>query len=267
MSGRMRDELRQVMMDCEESRAAMVDAATDDLAAGERAKFEAHVQGCAACREELQRIKMLLGEIDRGVTAEVAAEPSADLLRNVRQRIAEESAVKNVMPHRWVALAACAAMMMAAAMLIMRAQRGNFPTARERVRVAAENEPTNSPSAPAVIQPGEASKTLDARSLAMMATAGRMATRGTQPRERDQDVVVPQGEMQLVMKLAVMLKTAQAEDGSAVVVKLNQARTAEPLEIKPLEIAPLDAANEGAASAGGGTDGANLKFVDSGKKR
>lgn len=260
----MRDELRQVMMDCEESRAAMVDAATDDLAAGERAKFEAHVQGCAACREELQRIKMLLGEIDRGVTAEVAAEPSADLLRNVRQRIAEESAVKNVMPHRWVALAACAAMMMmAAAMLIMRAQRGNSLTTRERVRVAA----ANSPSAPAVIQPGEASKTLDARSLAMMATAGRMATRGTQPRERDQDVVVPQGEMQLVMKLAVMLKTAQAEDGSAVVVKLNQARTAEPLEIKPLEIAPLDAANEGTASAGGGTDGANLKFVDSGKKR
>lgn len=264
MSGRMRDELRQVMMDCEESRAAMVDAATDDLAAGERAKFEAHVQGCAACREELQRIKMLLGEIDRGVTAEVAAEPSADLLRNVRQRIAEESAVKNVMPHRWVALAACAAMMMmAAAMLIVRAQRGNSLTTRERVRVAA----ANSPSAPAVIQPGEASKTLDARSLAMMATAGRMATRGTQPRERDQDVVVPQGEMQLVMKLAVMLKTAQAEDGSAVVVKLNQARTAEPLEIKPLEIAPLDAANEGTASAGGGTDGANLKFVDSGKKR
>lgn len=264
MSGRMRDELRQVMMDCEESRAAMVDAATDDLAAGERAKFEAHVQGCAACREELQRIKMLLGEIDRGVTAEVAAEPSADLLRNVRQRIAEESAVKNVMPHRWVALAACAAMMMmAAAMLIVRAQRRNSLTTRERVRVAA----ANSPSAPAVIQPGEASKTLDARSLAMMATAGRMATRGTQPRERDQDVVVPQGEMQLVMKLAVMLKTAQAEDGSAVVVKLNQARTAEPLEIKPLEIAPLDAANEGTASAGGGTDGANLKFVDSGKKR
>lgn len=264
MSGRMRDELRQVMMDCEESRAAMVDAATDDLAAGERAKFEAHVQVCAACHEELQRIKMLLGEIDRGVTAEVAAEPSADLLRNVRQRIAEESAVKNVMPHRWVALAACAAMMMmAAAMLIVRAQRGNSPTTRERVRVAA----ANSPSAPAVIQPGEASKTLDARSLAMMATAGRMATRGTQPRERDQDVVVPQGEMQLVMKLAVMLKTAQAEDGSAVVVKLNQARTAEPLEIKPLEIAPLDAANEGTASAGGGTDGANLKFVDSGKKR
>lgn len=263
MSGRMRDELRQVMMDCEESRAAMVDAATDDLAAGERAKFEAHVQGCAACREELQRIKMLLGEIDRGVTAEVAAEPSADLLRNVRQRIAEGSAVKNAMPHRWVALAACAAMMMTAAMLIMRAQRGNSLTTGEGVRVAA----TNSPSAPAVIQPGEASKTLDARSLAMMATAGRMATRGTQPRERDQDVVVPQGEMQLVMKLAVMLKTAQAEDGSAVVVKLNQARTAEPLEIKPLEIAPLDAANEGTASAGGGTDGANLKFVDSGKKR
>ena len=264
MSGRMRDELRQVMMDCEESRAAMVDAATDDLAAGERAKFEAHVQGCAACREELQRIKMLLGEIDRGVTAEVAAEPSADLLRNVRQRIAEGSAVKNAMPHRWVALAACAAMMMmAVAMLIARAQRGNSLTTRERVRVAA----ANSLSAPAVIQPGEASKTLDARSLAMMATAGRMATRGTQPRERDQDVVVPQGEMQLVMKLAVMLKTAQAEDGSAVVVKLNQARTAEPLEIKPLEIAPLDAANEGTASAGGGTDGANLKFVDSGKKR
>lgn len=252
------------MMDCEESRAAMVDAATDDLAAGERAKFEAHVQGCAACREELQRIKMLLGEIDRGVTAEVAAEPSADLLRNVRQRIAEGSAVKNAMPHRWVALAACAAMMMmAVAMLIARAQRGNSLTTRERVRVAA----ANSLSAPAVIQPGEASKTLDARSLAMMATAGRMATRGTQPRERDQDVVVPQGEMQLVMKLAVMLKTAQAEDGSAVVVKLNQARTAEPLEIKPLEIAPLDAANEGTASAGGGTDGANLKFVDSGKKR
>lgn len=264
MSGRMRDELRQVMMDCEESRAAMVDAATDDLAAGELAKFEAHIQECTACREELQRIKMLLGEIDRGVTAEVAAEPSADLLRNVRQRIAEESAVKNAMPHRWVALAACAAMMMmAAAMLIVRAQRGNSPTTRERVRVAA----ANSPSAPAVIQPGEASKTLDARSLAMMATAGRMATRGTQPRERGQDVVVPQGEMQLVMKLAVMLKTAQAEDGSAVVVKLNQARTAEPLEIKPLEIAPLDAANEGAASAGGGTDGANLKFVDSGKKQ
>lgn len=263
MSGRMRDELRQVMMDCEESRAAMVDAATDDLAAGERAKFEAHVQGCAACREELQRIKMLLGEIDRGVTAEVAAEPSADLLRNVRQRIAEGSAVKNAMPHRWVALAACAAMMMTAAMLIMRAQRGNSLTTGEGVRVAA----TNSPSAPPAIQPGEASKTLDARSLAMMATAGRMATRGTQPRERDQDVVVPQGEMQLVMKLAVMLKTAQAEDGSAVVVKLNQARTAEPLEIKPLEIAPLDAANEGTASAGGGTDGANLKFVDSGKKR
>ena len=260
----MRDELRQVMMDCEESRAAMVDAATDDLAAGERAKFEAHVQGCAACREELQRIKMLLGEIDRGVTAEVAAEPSADLLRNVRQRIAEGSAVKNAMPRRWVALAACAAMMMmAVAMLIARAQRGNSLTTRERVRVAA----ANSLSAPAVIQPGEASKTLDARSLAMMATAGRMATRGTQPRERDQDVVVPQGEMQLVMKLAVMLKTAQAEDGSAVVVKLNQARTAEPLEIKPLEIAPLDAANEGTASAGGGTDGANLKFVDSGKKR
>jgi hypothetical protein len=264
----MQEKSRDVAMNCEQCRTAMMDAATDGLARSQRAKFEAHVQGCAVCGEELQRVKMLLREIDRGVAAEVAAEPSADLLRNVRQRIAEESAAKNATPLRWVAVAVCAAVVMVAAVTwMMRAQRGTFRTARENVQTAAGKTPRSSAHAAAAIRNGETPKTPSEGTRVTVASARRIAAGKTQLKEREPEVIVPPGEMQLVMKLAAMLKTAQGESSSITTAKLNQVQTAEPLEIKPLAIAPLNAAKEGGAAAGSAGDTTNPQFVDTGKLR
>ena len=264
----MQGKSRDVAMNCEQCRTAMMDAATDGLARSQRAEFETHVQGCAVCGEELQRVKMLLREIDRGVAAEVAAESSADLLRNVRQRIAEESAAKNATPLRWVAVAACAAVVMVAAVTwMMRAPRGAFRTTRENVQTAAGKTPRSSAHAAAAIRDGETPKTPSEGTRVTVASARRIATRKMRSEEREPEVIVPPGEMQLVMKLAAMLKTAQGESSSITTAKLNQVQTAEPLEIKPLAIAPLNAAKEGGATGGGGSDAANPKFVNGEKLR
>ncbi|HEV2290056.1 MAG TPA: hypothetical protein VGR81_14020 [Candidatus Acidoferrales bacterium] len=262
MRRQVNNALRGVVADCEKYRAVMIEAATDGMAARQRTDFEMHVQKCPTCSEELRRAKMLLGEIDKGVASEVAGEPSADLLRVVWQRIAEEGTAKSAMAPRWLAIAACAAMVLAAVTWAMRRQERTFPAAGERVRVAAKNEPARWPSVPAAIQSSETSKIPGARTEAVIAGGRRIAVRRTQNGKREPEVLVPLGEMQLVMKLAAMLKSAQGANGATIVAGLKRTQSDQPLEIKPLEIAPLDATKEGGATAGGGVNDANPKFVD-----
>lgn len=75
---------------CARVREWMIDVAAGSLAKRRRVEFETHVSQCAGCREEFQRVEMLLQAIDQGVHAIAAAAPRPELLVNVRQRIAAQ---------------------------------------------------------------------------------------------------------------------------------------------------------------------------------
>lgn len=66
------------------------------LPAGEAADVEAHVAGCAACREELARLQELVGGFAAWPTDVVR--PSSSLSARLAQRIAEETGGEPVVP-------------------------------------------------------------------------------------------------------------------------------------------------------------------------
>ncbi|MFZ0465223.1 MAG: hypothetical protein WAL78_05920 [Candidatus Acidiferrales bacterium] len=259
----MSEAARKVTMNCERCRTAMMDAATEGLAAARRAEFEAHVHVCAACREELQRVRMLLGAIDRGVAAEVAAEPPADLIRRVRQRIAEEGAAKDASPLRWVPVAACAAMVILAVAWMVRSRTGTPQNVAGTTQAAAKNPPPSSSTSLVVRGSDVAVKQGDADRKPLVVEVHRVAERRTLRVEREPEVLVPPGQMEEIMKLAAMLNSSQEAKTASVVAGLKQMGTDEPLEIKPLVIVPLEAAKEDGTAGGGGPDGTNPKFVGS----
>jgi len=70
--------------------------------------LEAHLEGCAACRDRLAAKQALLGRIDQVLTSHLDVEPSAGLRRRVISRVARaESERRRMAP--WAAAAALAA--------------------------------------------------------------------------------------------------------------------------------------------------------------
>ncbi|HEU0108097.1 MAG TPA: hypothetical protein VFT38_18070, partial [Vicinamibacteria bacterium] len=73
-----------------------------------RSDLEAHLAGCAACRERLAEKQARLGHIDRVLTSQLDVEPSAGLRHRVISRVARaESERRRMAP--WAAAAALAA--------------------------------------------------------------------------------------------------------------------------------------------------------------
>lgn len=103
-------------MTCPEYLDALRDAALDgELGAGLRA----HLTGCIACRQELDRLRALAGAIDQGVSAMVDADPSPGFAAGVRARLAEETTQRAAWWRGWIpALAGGVAALALAAWLL-----------------------------------------------------------------------------------------------------------------------------------------------------
>jgi len=75
----------------------------NDLDGEERARLEAHMAACSACRAEADSLKRVVA-----LTPAAAPELERDLLPVLRARLAEARAAKSAVAWRWAAVAACA---------------------------------------------------------------------------------------------------------------------------------------------------------------
>lgn len=235
-------------MSCERYRDWMMDAAADELPENRAAELQAHVRECAACRQELQRVRTLLAAIDLGVTAQTAAEPSPRLMEQLRQRIRDEAFVTPWRNARWVPVVACATVLIVAASVWTL-----WP------RTGARHELTASSAAPSPVQavrPAAAAtiakpKIMPERHGSVVALARPVRKLNARRIERQPaapEVLVPPGQMEAVMQFARMLNSGQI-DGAKLLADLKAAD--QPLEIKPLETPELVGDKSSGASEGG----------------
>ncbi|HVB36102.1 MAG TPA: zf-HC2 domain-containing protein [Candidatus Acidoferrales bacterium] len=255
-------------MSCERYRDWMPDAAADELPKNRRMELENHARECAACREELQRVRTLLEAIDLAVTAQSAAEPSPRLIEQVRQRVRDEALVVSWWNARWVPAVACAAVLIVAASVWTL-----WP------RTGARRELTVSSAAPSPVQavrPAGAATTAQPKitlrrygpMVALPRSVRRPYARRIERRSAAPEVleiIVQPGQMEAVMQFAQALNSGQI-DGAKLLADLKAVD--QPLEIKPLVIAPLetpkladDESTEGPAGSG------EKQFVNSERSR
>lgn len=238
-------------MNCERYRSWMTDAAADELPENRRTELENHARECAACRQELQRVRALLAAINLGVTAQAAAEPSPRLMEQLRQRIRDEASVVSWWNARWVPALACAAVLIVAASVWTL-----WP------RTGARHEMTASSVAPSPVQAVRPTavkttakpKITPERRGSMVALA-RPAPRLNARRIKRHpsapeipEVIVQPGQMEAVMRFAQALNSGQI-DGAKLLADLKAAD--QPLEIKPLETPELAGDKSSGASEGG----------------
>jgi hypothetical protein len=167
--------------------------------------LEAHLEGCAACRERLAEKQALLGHIDQVLTSHLDVEPSAGLGRRVIARVAEAERARRRMA-RWAAAAALAAGL---AMVLWGGRLARRPSA------------TLLPSSVAAIVPTEATGGTvkpETRALAPSTPRERVAatprvvrTRSSPPAGRlaaapEPEVLVPAGQEEALRRFVASLR-------------------------------------------------------------
>lgn len=256
-------------MSCERYRSWMTSAAADELPENRRTELENHARECAACRQELQRVRALLAAIDLGVTAQSAAAPSPRLIELVRRRIRDEAPVAPWWKARWVPAVACAAVLIVAASawtLWPRTGARNELTASsvvssptQAVRLAA----AATTAKPKITAQGRGSMVTSMVALARPArrlNARRIDRQRAAPEVPEvPEVIVEPGQMEAVMRFAQELNSRQI-DGAKLLADLKAAD--QPLKIKPLETPELAGDKSNGASEGG-----NKNFVRSADSR
>ena len=263
-------------MACERYEDALKQMATDAARSAEAPRLgaprvepelEAHLAGCARCREELDALRRTLALVDSELHQLVAVEPSLDLAARIRRATADVEEQATGRPAwLWPALAAAAALLLAVAFLARREpSQPPIATAESRVPHVA---PTPEPPRPA---PSELAATpvpppLVATSRAAPQAVPRAVPRADAP-SRDSrssnppaepEVLVPPGEQAALLRLAALVTRQGAVP--PVLSSVNQASPdlalpraidAESIEIKPLEIVPLDPAETNGTTAEG----------------
>lgn len=254
-------------MSCERYRAWMIDAAADELPENRRTELENHARECAACRQELQRVRTLLAAIDLGVTAQSAAEPSPRLMEQLRQRIRDEALVAPWWNTRWVPALACAAVLIVTASVWTL-----WP------RTGARHEMTAISVAPSPVQAGRPATVVTAKPKITPGRRGSMVAltrpaRKPNARRIDRqraapeipEVIVEPGQMEAILRFEEALNAHQ-KDGAKLLADLKGAD--QPLEIKPLVIDPLETPKlADGKSTEGPADSGEKQFVNSGQLR
>ncbi|MGB6483195.1 MAG: hypothetical protein WBE86_06880 [Candidatus Acidiferrales bacterium] len=245
---------------CAQFRECMADAA---LSGSLRSDFDAHVRDCVACREEFNRVQTLLQAVNDGVSASVAAEPSSQLLANVRQRIAAQ---QHRAPAWWrqrawlTAGGACVALavFLFAARTLHKFNR-SLPNAAPNP-IAASSTPGHSAlppnRSPAVESATSAPPRKPARVVVRHSSLRTLHRPALEP-----EIIVDPGQTQAILRFAAALQSGQI-DGAKLLA--DQKRAAEPLEIKPLTIAPLKIAalaDDAAPPASGNSQSGDKNFV------
>ncbi|MGC1106123.1 MAG: hypothetical protein WA876_06260 [Candidatus Acidiferrales bacterium] len=245
---------------CAQFRECMADAA---LSGSFHTDLEAHVRDCAACREEFRRVQTLLQAINDGVSASVAAEPSSQLLANVRQRIASQ---QHRAPAWWsrsawlTAAGACVALaifLFAARTLhkFNRPLRDYAPSP-----IAASSTPGHSAASPNRGPTVESATSAPPRKSALVVVR-HSSLRTLHCPASEPEIIVDPGQMQAILRFAAALQSGKI-DGAKLLADQKQA--AEPLEIKPLTIAPLKIAaltDDVAPPASGSGESGDKNFV------
>lgn len=93
-------------MNCENYRDVLTEAAVAAQAdatpgAVRDAALRAHLDACAACRAELERLRALTSAIDTGLAQIVSADPSPAFAARIRARIAEQADERAFRWHTW----------------------------------------------------------------------------------------------------------------------------------------------------------------------
>lgn len=233
-------------MSCERYQSWMTDAAADELPESRAADLQAHVGECAACRQELQRVRTLLAAIDLGVTAQTAAELSPRFMERVRQRIRDRASVASWWNARWVPAVACAALLILAASVWTL-----WPRTGVRHELAASSAAPSPAQAvrPAAVLTAKPKITPERRGsmVALARPARKLNARRIEQRDVP-EVLVPPGQMEAVMQFAQALNSGQI-DGAKLLADLKAAD--QPLEIKPLETPELAGDKSNGTSEGG----------------
>ena len=252
-------------MSCERYRDWITAAAADELPENRRTELESHARECAACRQELQRVRTLFAAIDLGVTAQSAAEPSPRLMEQVRQRVRDEAPVASWWNARWVPAVACAAVLIVAASVWTlwprtgtrheSTARSATPSPVQAVRPAAvvsakpKTTPERHGSMVAVARPA---RRLNARRIVRQRAAPEIP--------EVPEVIVEPGQMEAVMRFAQMLNSGQI-DGAKLLADLKAPD--KPLEVQPLEIKPLETPELAGDKSGGAPESGSKNFVRS----
>jgi anti-sigma factor RsiW len=231
-------------MPCERYRDALTEAAAGEPVAPALA---AHLEGCAACRSELQALRRLMTAADDELSALATAEPSPAL----RARIRDAGAAPGP-AFRWgFAWTATAAAVLALAALGAWRALGSPPSAVDSARTAV-TAPSR-PVAPATAtllsrsplpergQPPTPAAVADSP-LSNTAGVARRGGRIERPSRKDEPaVLVPAGELEAFLRFASHLQARTVSADSLLVADLSDSLPEpRPLEIAPISIAALD---------------------------
>ncbi|MDE3180746.1 MAG: hypothetical protein KGM47_13945 [Acidobacteriota bacterium] len=254
-------------MNCDHYQAQIHDLALGDSEkqnASIESALQRHLAVCAACREELERARVLAARIDDAIKGSLAFEPSPRFASQVQQQIARnagrsESAYwPRFHSPRWIAAAVICAIVLTAG-VIWKTQsisldhsRGAAIETAEKPRtenlehsgLEAKKGPRSSKGRLTVATP---LPTEMAAASATTKTAYRPLRTRTRrrPDQQTPQVLVPKDQMALILQLYYGTRTGVIDGASLVVTPPGFKRepdgtlAAVPIEIKPLEIAKL----------------------------
>ena len=237
-------------MNCELCKARMSDAAMDLLSMPERAEFAGHIQACGGCGREFGRVQALLQTIDSSVMTQAAAEPSPDFIRQVRIRIAAESAPAHPRWGWWAPAAACATVVIIAIAMWLVWPRDLKPGRVVKTGPASVSSMAGNHSAPSSAS-GVASTPREIEAIRPARPAAMRRRGRTKHEQNGPEVIIPPGETRALLQLADVLQSGKL-DGGKLLADLN--RTDQLIEIKPLVIPPLEPSPQ-ADDAGSGPGG------------
>ncbi|HKV28653.1 MAG TPA: zf-HC2 domain-containing protein, partial [Candidatus Acidoferrales bacterium] len=203
-------------MSCERYRDWMTAAAAGDLQKNRRTELELHLNGCAGCRAEFQRVQILLNAIDFGVTAQTAAEPSLKLIESVRARIREESPVVawwSARNARWIPAAACAAVLILAASIWTLWPRNQAP----RQLITSSVTPSIAQAGRTPLVSGAATPRITPERneplAAFLRPARKRNVRRIERRQEAPEIIVQPGQMR-ALELFVQVMNSRQVDGA-----------------------------------------------------
>jgi hypothetical protein len=242
-------------MACRGYEARLMDEAA---ATATDAELAAHLESCAACREELAAQRALQERISSGIAQMTNVNPSPAVLARVRKQIAAESEPRGVRWMQWAMAGTGVAALAAIAIW--------FGGRIRLAQPAAEKIATSSgPSVPGYVQSAVPVQAAQAGDPMAPATAARAAAahrpRPTRTAKTDQpvieavdvhgppvapaEVLIPPGQREAVARLVNALRSGH----------VNAAALTEPPDFSPLRIAPLEITTLDAEKAASKKDG------------
>jgi hypothetical protein len=236
-------------MDCQRYKDWLGDNALGVLDQASEAQLRAHLEICSECRAALDRERLLLAAIDRGIETDLKADLSPEFAARVRARLAEEAAKPRFRLARWIpaAAAALAAVMLGAMWIAHRPAGRHVVPASRQTGTATTAQPQTPPGhtpAPEATRVAVVPNQARVRSGTARHLAGRNRKASSAPAEPQ--VLIDKSEQESIARLYQAIQSGHVDVASlaaelaALKRDANGSLVPVPLEIPPLEIAKLD---------------------------